>query len=68
MGSLWPYATSIFDYIRRAMPHYNPKSLSNNQSYALTAYILYLNGIVSEDVVLDKSNLPKVFMPAQRRR
>jgi cytochrome c len=68
VGSLWPYATSIFDYIRRAMPHYNPKSLSNNQSYALTAYILYLNGIVSEDVVLDKRNLPEVFMPAQRRR
>ncbi len=68
VGSLWPYSTSIFDYIRRAMPHYNPKSLSNNESYALTAYILYLNGIIDEDVLLDRNNIKGIIMPAQKRR
>ena len=68
VGSLWPYATSILDYIRRAMPHYNPKSLTNNESYALTAHILYLNGIIEDDQWLNKKNITGINMPAQQRR
>ncbi len=67
VGSMWPYATSIFDYIRRAMPHYAPKSLSNDKSYALTAYILYLNGIVKEEAILNKENILKINMPGENR-
>jgi len=67
VGGLWPYATSIFDYIRRAMPHYAPKSLTNNESYALTAHILYLNDIIDDETVLDKSSLLMVSMPAKER-
>jgi len=67
VGGLWPYATSIFDYIRRAMPHYAPKSLTNNESYALTAHILYLNDIVDDQAILDKNSLLMVTMPAKKR-
>ncbi len=67
VGGLWPHATSIFDYIRRAMPHYAPKSLSNDDSYALTAYVLYLNEIIGEEVVLDKSTIMQVKMPGLQR-
>jgi cytochrome c len=62
-GSYWPYATTLFDYIRRAMPFQAPGSLTNDQVYALTAYILRLNGIVPDDTVLDAATLPKVRMP-----
>ncbi len=62
-GSYWPYATTLFDYIRRAMPFQAPGSLTDDQVYALTAYILRLNGIVPEDAVLDAASLPKVRMP-----
>lgn len=67
VGGMWPYATSIFDYVRRAMPPNNPKSLKSNEIYALTAYILYLNGLVKEDTVIDAESLPKVEMPALRK-
>jgi len=67
VGGLWPHATSILDYIRRAMPHYAPKSLSNNDSYALTAYVLYLNEIIDKDVVLDKNTIMQVTMPGLER-
>jgi len=67
VGGLWPHATSIFDYIRRAMPHYAPKSLSDNDSYALTAYVLYLNEIIGEEVVLDKNTIMQVTMPGLER-
>ncbi len=67
VGGLWPHATSIFDYIRRAMPHYAPKSLSNDDSYALTAYVLYLNEIIAEEHVLDKNTIIKVSMPGLER-
>lgn len=63
VGSYWPYATTLFDYIRRAMPWSAPKSLSDEQTYALTAYILHLNGIVGEDDVIDDRTLPAVQMP-----
>ncbi len=67
VGGLWPHATSIFDYIRRAMPHYAPKSLSDNDSYALTAYVLYLNEIIDSEVVLDKNTIMQVTMPGLER-
>jgi S-disulfanyl-L-cysteine oxidoreductase SoxD len=63
VGSYWPYATTLFDYIRRAMPFNAPQSLTTDQIYAVTAYILYLNNIVTEDAVLDAASLPRVRMP-----
>ena len=63
VGSYWPYATTLFDYIRRAMPADNPQSLSPDEVYALCAYLLHLNGIVPADAVLDAKTLPRVVMP-----
>lgn len=63
VGSYWPYATTLFDYIRRAMPLDKPQSLTNDEVYALTAYTLQLNGIVDADTVLDAGNLAAVQMP-----
>jgi mono/diheme cytochrome c family protein len=63
VGSYWPYATTLFDYIRRAMPTTNPQSLSNNEVYAVTAYLLQLNGIVAGNAVLNAQTLPQVRMP-----
>jgi len=63
IGSYWPYATTIFDFVRRAMPFNAPQSLSNDEVYAVTAYLLSLNGIVAENTVLDAKTLPRVTMP-----
>jgi len=63
VGSYWPYATTLFDYIRRAMPFPETKSLTSNEIYAVSAYILSLNGIIGVDDVLDAQSLPKVRMP-----
>lgn len=63
VGSYWPYATTLFDYIRRAMPHPSPQSLSNEEVYAVTAYILHLNGLLPENAALDSKTLPSVRMP-----
>jgi cytochrome c len=63
VGSYWPYATTLFDYVRRAMPFQAPKSLSTDEVYAVSAYILSLNGIIEPDEVLDAQSLPKVRMP-----
>jgi mono/diheme cytochrome c family protein len=63
VGSFWPYSTTIFDYVRRAMPHQAPQSLTDDQVYALTAYILYMNKIVSKDEVMNARSLPLVKMP-----
>jgi cytochrome c len=63
VGSYWPYATTLFDYIRRAMPYDRPMTLTNEETYALTAYVLWLNGIVGRDDVLDAASLPAVRMP-----
>jgi cytochrome c len=63
VGSFWPYATTLFDYIHRAMPYQAPGSLSVNDTYAVAAYILSLNGIIAADGKLDKESLPKVQMP-----
>ena len=63
VGSYWPYATTLFDFVRRAMPYQAPGSLSDDEVYAVTAYILYLNDVVSEDDQLDADTLPDVLMP-----
>ena len=63
VGSYWPYAPTLFDYIRRAMPFPAPESLTADQVYALTAYVLSLNKIVPDDAVLDADSLSKVRMP-----
>jgi len=63
VGSYWPYATTLFDYVRRAMPWSETKSLSDNEVYAVSAYILHLNGIIGADDALDAQSLPKVKMP-----
>jgi S-disulfanyl-L-cysteine oxidoreductase SoxD len=63
VGSFWPYATTLFDYIHRAMPYQAPGSLSVDDYYAVTAYVLSLNGILAPDGNLDKETLPRVRMP-----
>jgi cytochrome c len=63
VGSFWPHASTLFDFIRRAMPANAPKSLSNEEVYQATAYVLFLNGIVSEDTVIDKASLLNIVMP-----
>jgi len=63
VGSYWPHATTLFDYIRRAMPFPESKSLTSNEVYAVSAYILNLNGIVGIDDLLDAQSLPQVRMP-----
>lgn len=61
--SYWPYATTLFDYVKRAMPLYTPGSLSNDEVYAISAYILSEAKIVGPDATLDASTLPQVQMP-----
>jgi S-disulfanyl-L-cysteine oxidoreductase SoxD len=63
VGSYWPYATTLFDYIRRAMPLNRSKSLTNDEVYAAVAYLLNLNGVVPDNAVMDAQSLPKVMMP-----
>lgn len=63
IGSFWPYATTLFDYVRRAMPYQAPGSLTANELYAVTAYLLFENGIVGQDTILDAGSLPAVKMP-----
>jgi cytochrome c len=63
IGSYWPYATTLFDYVRRAMPFNAPQTLSNEEVYAVTGYLLHLNGIVPGDAVMDARTLAAVRMP-----
>ena len=63
IANFWPYATTVFDYIRRAMPWTEPRSLTNDEVYALTAYILAMNKIIGEQEVMNAQTLPKVKMP-----
>lgn len=63
VGSFWPYATTIFDYVRRAMPYNESKTLTNDELYAVAAYILQLNGIIGENETMNAQMLPKVRMP-----
>jgi hypothetical protein len=62
-GSMYPYAPILFDYIRRAMPMDKPQSLTANEVYATSAYLLNLNGLVPADAVMDANSLPRVVMP-----
>jgi mono/diheme cytochrome c family protein len=63
VGSYWQHAPMVFDYIRRAMPYTAPQSLTNDEYYAITAYVLHLNELIAEDAVLDRESLPRVEMP-----
>lgn len=64
IGSYWPYASTVMDYIRRSMPFGNAQSLTNNELYALTAYVLYLNDVVkSEDFELNETNFRTIKLP-----
>ena len=63
IANYYAYATTVFDYIRRAMPYNAPRSLSDNEVYALTAYILALNKLIGENDVIDAKTLPQVKMP-----
>lgn len=66
VGSFWPYATTVFDYIRRAMPPTAPGSLTDAEVYALTAFLLHANDLIAADAVMDRTTLPKVAMPARQ--
>ena len=63
IANFWPYATTLFDYIRRAMPWQQPKSLTSDEVYALTAYMLALNKVIGENDAMNATTLPKVRMP-----
>jgi S-disulfanyl-L-cysteine oxidoreductase SoxD len=67
VGNYWPYATTLYDYIHRAMPQAVPGSLPPDDVYSLVAYILYLNEVVPEDETLDRESLPRIEMPARDR-
>jgi cytochrome c len=63
IANFWPYATTLFDFTRRAMPWPQPRTLTNDEVYALTAYILALNKLIGENDVMNADTLPKVRMP-----
>ena len=63
IGSYWPYATSVWDYIHRSMPYTEPGTLSADETYAVTAFLLFKNGIISHDEAMSQATLPKVRMP-----
>ena len=63
VGSFWPYSTTLFDYVRRAMPLNQSKSLSNDDVYAVVAYLLRVNDIIGENDTINAQTLPKVRMP-----
>ena len=63
IANFWPYSTTIFDFIRRAMPYNAPHSLTDNEVYALTAYLLNLNRLIGPSDVMNKDTLPKVRLP-----
>jgi len=63
VGSYWPFATTLFDYIRKAMPYNAPKSLTNDEVYAVSAYLLFINGIIDSEARMDAKTLPQVKMP-----
>ena len=65
IGNYWPYATTVFDYIRRAMPPDAPGSLSDSDVYNLTAFLLHANELIPADALIDATSLPKVVMPAK---
>jgi S-disulfanyl-L-cysteine oxidoreductase SoxD len=64
IGNYWPYATTVFDYTRRAMPYTTPGILTDDEVYAITAWLLNQNGLIPDDAVMDAESLPQVKMPA----
>ena len=67
IGNYWPYATTIFDYVRRSMPYNAPGSLTDSEVYAVTAYLLHANQLLDSVTSIDEKSLPKIIMPAQKR-
>lgn len=67
VGNYWPYAPTLFDYVRRAMPFDRPGSLSDDDVYAVVAWLLWRNTLIDEDAVMDATTLPQVVMPARDR-
>lgn len=65
IGNYWPYATTLFDYIRRTMPYTSPGTLTNEEVYSLTAYLLHMNKIIDSATVMNAKTLPEIVMPAQ---
>ena len=65
IGNYWPYATTVFDYIKRAMPFNQPGSLTDQEVYSLTAFLLSENGLIKAGDIIDAKTLPKVVMPAR---
>lgn len=63
VGSFWPYATTVWDFIHRTMPYARPGTLTPDETYAVTAFVLYLDGILNKDAALNESTLPRVKMP-----
>lgn len=63
VGSYWPYLSTVFDYVRRAMPYENARSLTDSEAFALTAYILHLNDLVDDTFVLSSDNFPVIGLP-----
>ena len=63
VGSYWPYATTLYDYIHRAMPFNAPQSLTAEETYSVIAWLLFKNEVISEDMLIDAETLPKVQMP-----
>ena len=67
IGSYWPYATTLYDYTSRSMPFAQPGTLAPDETYSLVAFLLFRNGVIAEDAVMDRRSLPKVAMPARDR-
>ena len=66
VGNYWPYATTLYDYVHRAMPYAAPGSLSPDETYAVVAYLLAANHVIADTAVMDARTLPRVAMPARR--
>ena len=66
IGNYWPYATTLYDYINRAMPYNTPGTLTPDEVYSLTAFLLHANDLIDSSITLDAETLPKVVMPAQK--
>lgn len=66
IGNYWPYATTVFDYVRRAMPFNAPGSLSDNEVYSVTAWLLYANKLIDTATVINAKTLPGIVMPARK--
>jgi len=66
VGSYWPYATTLYDYVRRTMPFTAPQSLTPDEVYSVVAWLLYQNGIIPDDAVIDAKTLPAVQMPNRK--